>query len=472
MADRDADASASASLSFFTRMLKRFLLIAFALFSIAEFAVRSRAAVSDPAKRAAVIRLGERLFRDERFSTSRGDLPASCSHCHLLDEDPQGLRAYADFFNRSWVSSRAQDRRRLELRNSPTILDAGEMPRLHFDGEFASLEDLVKGTLSGRPMGWLPGEEAEAFERVREVLLADAGRGGARPYREQFRQAFGVDLAKTNRDQAVDHVARAIADYMRTLRSRRDAPYDKFLAANRLDAAPAAKEKGADYGRRLLREIAARESSRSLKLTAGFDGAALQGMKLFFTTEGPGPAGNCVACHTPPLFTDQAFHNLGVSQREYDAVHGEGRFAALSIPSAAEARRPAPQYREIPSTAQPGQADLGHWNFADPKASPQRRADETDERFLQRMIGAFKTPTLRNLRYTYPYFHDGSVHSLRDLLSEMIWLSETARAGKIREADEELARIRLTDSEIDPLGAFLNALNEDLKRPPATARRR
>lgn len=451
-------------------MLKRFLLISFALLSIAELAARSGAAVSEPA---AVIRLGERLFRDERFSTPRGDLPASCSHCHLLDEDPQGLRAYADFFNRSWVSSRMQDHRRLELRNSPTILDAAEMPRLHFDGEFASLEALVKGTLSGRPMGWLPGEEAQAFDRVREVLLADAGQGAASSYREQFKQAFGVDLSKTNRDQAVDHVARAIADYMRTLRSRRDAPYDQFLAANRLDAAPAANENGVAYGGRLLREIAARESSGSLKLTAGFDATALQGMKLFFETEGTGAAGNCVACHTPPLFTDQAFHNLGISQREYDSIHGEGRFAALPIPSAVDARRPSPQFREIPSTSNPGQADLGYWNFVDLKRSPQRRAGESDERFLQRMIGAFKTPTLRNLKYTYPYFHDGSVHSLRDLLSEMIWLSETARAGKIREADEELARIRLTESEIDPLGAFLNALNEDLKRPsPATAQRR
>jgi len=70
------------------------------------------------------VRLGDRLFRDDRFSTPDGDLPASCSHCHLYDEDPQGMRAYADFFNRSWVSFRMQDQRRLELRNSPSILDA------------------------------------------------------------------------------------------------------------------------------------------------------------------------------------------------------------------------------------------------------------------------------------------------------------------------------------------------------------
>src|SRR5262245_11805202 len=152
-------------------MLKKLLLIAFitgAIFAFAPLGVRPTQGNSDSTQdRAAVIQLGKRLFRDERFSTAKGDLPASCNHCHMLDEDPQGLRAFTDFFNRSWVSFRFQDKQRLALRNSPTILDAGELPRLHYDGEFASLEDLVKGTLSGRTLGWLPGETAQAFDQAR-----------------------------------------------------------------------------------------------------------------------------------------------------------------------------------------------------------------------------------------------------------------------------------------------------------------
>ncbi|MBK6797949.1 MAG: hypothetical protein IPG76_14550 [Acidobacteria bacterium] len=151
---------------------------------------RNIAEKAEKKDRPAIVRLGERLFRDDRFSTSKGDLPASCSTCHLLDEDPQGLRAYADFFNRSWVSSRIQDPRRLELRNSPTLFDVGEMERLHYDGEFPSLEALVKGTLSGRPMGWLPGEESAAFDHVFKVLINDRaeGPGAAGTYREEFRK--------------------------------------------------------------------------------------------------------------------------------------------------------------------------------------------------------------------------------------------------------------------------------------------
>src|SRR5262245_26205552 len=190
-------------------MVKRVILLLFAVFVFADLASRfARPALGEQQSRqgrSATVRLGERLFKDNRFSTPNGDLPASCSNCHLFDEDPQGLRAYADFLNRSWVSSRPQDRRRLGLRNSPTIFDAAEMPRLHHDGEFGSLEELVRGTISGRPMGWLPGEEAQAFERGRSVVLNDSG---AESYRNQFKAAFNVDVEKLGRDETVELIAK------------------------------------------------------------------------------------------------------------------------------------------------------------------------------------------------------------------------------------------------------------------------
>ena len=36
--------------------------------------------------------------------------------------------------------------------------------------------------------------------------------------------------------------------------------------------------------------------------------------------------------HVPPYFTDNSFHNLGISQVEYDRVHGDGAFQKLAIP--------------------------------------------------------------------------------------------------------------------------------------------
>ncbi|HMZ17465.1 MAG TPA: cytochrome-c peroxidase, partial [Blastocatellia bacterium] len=163
------------------------------------------------------IRLGERLFREQRFTSAKGDLMTSCAVCHNLDEDPQGTRAFTDFFNRSWVPFRFEDPRRLGVRNSPTLFDVARMPLLHHDGEFKSLEELVAGTFSGRNLGWLPGEEELAFKQVQTVLLADKGGAKDPPYREQFKTAFGVDLESLSRDQIIGLVSKAVADFMRTL---------------------------------------------------------------------------------------------------------------------------------------------------------------------------------------------------------------------------------------------------------------
>jgi len=413
----------------------------------------------------AQIRLGLRLFRDARFSSPQGDLQNSCASCHLQDEDPQGMRAHTDFFSRSWVPWRGADPRREELRNSPTILDAALMPCLHFDGEFASLEDLVKGTLAGRPMGWLPGEEDQAFDRFYGIILKDTGEGAERAgnYREDFKAAYGVDPGELGKAEVVDRAAKAIADYMRTLKTARTTPYDGFIRANGLDSRPAASEDPKLYSRRLLDAIASLERKRALKLPGGFGAPALRGLKLFFRTSGTGSTGNCVACHAPPLFTDLSFHNMGISQSEYDQVNGDGSFLALQIPAAAEARRPSPQFREIPSRRKPGCADLGYWNFVDLKSSPLRRTGESDDQFLARMIAAFKTPTLRNLAFTQPYMHTGGFTTIESALAELMRLSDLARAGKVREGDQELTLIRIRETDIPSLVAFLNTLNENLK---------
>lgn len=406
------------------------------------------------------IRLGERLFREDRFTTAKGDLLTSCAICHLTDQDPQGRRVFTDFFNRSWVPYRNEDPRRTEIRNSPTLLDVGGMPLLHLDGEFKSLEELVAGTFSGRPMGWLPGEEEQAFDQIQSVLLGDKATESSVSYREQFKAAFDVELEKLSRDQIIGFVSKAVADFMRTMRSKQDSPYDRFVKLNGLDAAPAVGESAKAFAARTLARLADLEAKNSLKFGNGFNREALNGFRIFLRTEGAASVGNCVACHAPPLFTDNSFHNLGVSQAEFDRLNGEGKFAQLAIPNAATAKRPSAQFRETVEKGRFGVADLGHWNFVDLKTSPLRRAGESDDQLLRRMIGAFKTPTLRHLSFSEPYFHSGDYLSLESALLEIVRLSEMARDGKVREADEELPKIRLKETDIAPLMAFLAALNE------------
>jgi cytochrome c peroxidase len=422
-------------------------------------------AANDDEKQAAQIRLGARLFKEDRFASRKGDLITSCAHCHQSNEDPEKPRAFNDSFTRSWVPWRAGDPRRDGARNAPTLFDVTSLPRLHFDGEFASLEELVKGTLAGRNYGWLPGEEAEARQQVYQVILEDAGDV---TYATQFKEAYGVALKSLSADQVMNFIGKAVTAYVRTLRSAQNAPYDRFIQVNGLDARPAPGESGAAFGQRMLARIAELESRGALRLSTDFSAEALEGMKLFLRSEGE-RRGNCVTCHAPPLFTDASFHNLGIAESEYDQVHGEGRFAALRIPAAADAVRPSRNTRETPIENKPERVDLGYWNYVKLDDATLRRAGESDDHFLQRMIATFKTPMLRNLGYSRPFMHNGAYPSLESALGELIRLSRLARQGRVRAADDELAKIELSDADIRPLIAFLNTLNEDLKARPLTA---
>src|SRR5258708_414480 len=46
---------------------------------------------------------------------------------------------------------------------------------LHFDGEFASGEDLVVGTLTGRNFGWLPSQYNQAIAHIARIIREDDG---------------------------------------------------------------------------------------------------------------------------------------------------------------------------------------------------------------------------------------------------------------------------------------------------------
>jgi cytochrome c peroxidase len=68
-------------------------------------------------------------------------------------------------------------------------------------------------------------------------------------------------------------------------------------------------------------------------------------------------------------------------------------------------------------------------------------------------IGAFKTPTLRNIAATAPYMHDGSMATLWDVMDHY-------NKGGVPNPylDGGMQRLGLTESEIDDVVAFLESL--------------
>ena len=194
------------------------------------------------------------------------------------------------------------------------------------------------------------------------------------------------------RDLNYDDLASAIAAFERT-QFTGEAPFDKFIAGD-------AKALGA---------------------------AAKRGWSLF---NGKGRCNNCHGFSTTnPLFSDHKFHNIGIAAHKTDFV--------------ARARKAA------------GVVRTGDLKQIDELAL------ETDFSELGRFlvtknlgdIGAFKTPTLRNIAATGPYMHDGSLATLWDVMDHY-------NKGGVPNPylDGGMQRLGLTETEIDEMVAFLESL--------------
>ena len=109
-----------------------------------------------------------------QVQTLNGPLPGpfagqsiNCRSCHFVTEfqgvTGAGNRTYSDFTTRSPIPRARSPTASTTRRATPcrwwTRSPARSGPLfLHFDGEFASGEDLVVGTMTGRNFGWLPSQ--------------------------------------------------------------------------------------------------------------------------------------------------------------------------------------------------------------------------------------------------------------------------------------------------------------------------
>jgi len=122
----------------------------------------------------------------------------------------------------------------------------------------------------------------------------------------------------------------------------------------------------------------------------------VHGFRLFIDEN----KGNCVVCHKPPNFTDNGFHNVGI----------------------------------LPMSAEP---DDGRY-----KVKP-----------IKSMKGAFKTPSLRNIELTAPYFHNGSATSLEEVVEHYV-------EGGVDKSNlsPNMKALDITTEEQEALVEFMRAL--------------
>lgn len=277
--------------------------------------------VADPA-----VALGRKLFFDPKLSRT-GQI--ACASCHVPS------RGFSD----GRPVSVGVDGRR-GTRNAPTVLGAGQVPLLFWDGRAASLEAQALGPLTN------PVEMDADPAAVVRMLAADPA------YDRQFRAAFAEG-------PSVGGLGRAIAAYERALKPG-PSGYDKW--------------------------------------NDGDDGAmseaAVRGQGIFSRN-------HCGECHKTTDLTDNKFHNIGVGLD-----------------------RPAPD---------PGRSAV--------------TGDPAD-------FGKFKTPTLRNIAESGPYFHDGSAQTLEAVVDYY------DRGGiPTPGLDERIKPLELGAEDKADLVAFMRALS-------------
>jgi cytochrome c peroxidase len=132
-----------------------------------------------------------------------------------------------------------------------------------------------------------------------------------------------------------------------------------------------------------------------------------KGFKVFSETA------KCTLCHLPPLFSDTLFHNVGIGMESEKPDLGRGKILADAAARASQA--PPPE--------------------------------------AETLKGAFKTPSLRGVVLTGPYFHDGSAASLEAAVDGML------KGGRPNpQLDEKLKPATVSEQQRRQLFAFLKSL--------------
>jgi len=233
---------------------------------------------------------------------------------------------------------------------APSWINAAYYTSLFWDGRAASLEEQT-GALPGH-MGPIsaPGEMGGDVDGIVKSLNSIPG------YKKAFRNAFGEGATRRN-------IARAIAAYERTLIAR-NSPFQRYVNGDKK-----ALSKSARRGFDLFRNKAL-----------------------------------CIECHTPPLLTDNDFHNIGVPQLG------------------------------------PLKEDVGRYAVSH---------DEDDKR-------AFKTPSLYNSASFTFFMHDGAFSTMRQVIEHY------NKGGDPKNAHQSdlIVPLHLSKKEESDLIAFMKSLTD------------
>jgi cytochrome c peroxidase len=260
----------------------------------------------------------------------------------------------------SWTDGREKavgHDQQVNNRNTPSIFNVWYFKKLFWDGRSNSLEDQAFGPINSESE--MHGDMSLIPSKLRSIP----------GYLPLFKAAYGNEAVDA------DRIAHALAVFQKTVVSRKS-DFDYFLAGNQ----------------KMLTD------------------AAVRGLHLFRTKA------RCMNCHNGPLFSDNEFHNIGLTYygRTYE--------------------------------------DLGRYNIT------HRAAD----------VGSFKTPSLRDVIRTRPWMHNGLFDNIEGVLN-MYSAGMPQPKRKPEQLNDTLfpvtspliKRLDLSKQEKEDIIAFLNAITTE-----------
>lgn len=249
-------------------------------------------------------------------------------------------------------------------RNTPSLVGAAYSPWLYWDGRRDSLWAQALAPLEA------PAEHGFSRAGLVDILRQDA------TYRRAFEALFGpLPAPGQDVNRAFANAGKALAAYERRLRPG-TAPFDYYVAHLESGGEPLEQP--------------------------WFDRRAIRGLRLFI-----GQA-RCIECHNGPLFTNNEFHNTGLLSPPGE-LPDRGRIDGLREVLA----DPFNCAGEFSDTRRSGNSRPGTGESDDAR---QRCPELSFVRTGAELIGATRTPSLRNLGDTAPFQSKGQFATLAEVL--------------------------------------------------------
>lgn len=348
---------------------------------------------------------GKQLFFDTRLS---GNGEISCATCHQPDQ----------YFTDNRKKSRGMGE---TLRNAPTLVGAVFNRWYYWDGRRDSLWS----------QALIPFEAADEMGSSRlavvRFVLSDE------KYSREYMEVFGELPAWPLDGDALKHAGPYGTDRMRKNWNSLSAKSKKVINsiyANIGKAVAAYEGTLLPRASRFDRYVERMGSGDVTTVGSDLSSKEKAGARLFLD---PGRT-QCLQCHNGAMLTNGDFHNIGT-----------GKF-----------RGPNMDFGRVFGLRA---ALMDEFNCLGPYSDASDN-ECVELKFLNKdshvpLEGAYKVPTLRGLRHTAPYFHDGRFETLSEVLAYYNKPPPIEVVGA-----HELKELNLTSEELGQLEAFLLTLSD------------